>query len=336
MILRNTIKTVLAKSRILSPLKSLHQNKIVIFNYHRIKDINKPLYFDETVFGPDATRFRQEMEWIKKETRVLSEEELIEIVYSKKPVKELCSMVTFDDGYRDNFDIAYPILKELNIPAIFFIPTEHLSKRQVGWWDIVAYLIKKTGRKNFTFQNIEYNITDPKLLIKKFIRELKSIESSDVNNYLNNLSKALDQDFPDIELQSSELMTWDQIRLMSDNGMTIGTHGHDHSIFSRQDGTTLRAQLETSIHILESVIDKKIKSVAYPVGGYHHFNQETKTVSKDIDLKLGFSFLTGFNLSDDIDPFDVKRISLQPEWINLDIPLAFPSIFLKAKDSEFC
>jgi peptidoglycan/xylan/chitin deacetylase (PgdA/CDA1 family) len=82
--------------------------------------------FDENLFGPDIKRFRQEMEWIKKETKILSEDDLIDIIYHNKKFNQMCSMVTFDDGYRDNYDLAFPILKELKIPAMFFIPTYHL------------------------------------------------------------------------------------------------------------------------------------------------------------------------------------------------------------------
>ena len=327
--MRRVLKTIISKSRILKPLKYFHHNKLIIFNYHRIHDKEKSSHFDDGLFGPSATRFRQEIEWIKKETKVLSEEDLINIIYNNKPIKEICSMVTFDDGYRDNFDIAFPILKELKIPAIFFIPTYNISERKVGWWDIVAYLFKNTSKRKFNFHNTDFEITDPKILTKLFIAELKSIKTKEVENYIKELSIALEQPLPPSELQSSELMTWEQIITLSENGMTIGSHSHDHSILSKQDSTTLRKQLKKSIEILELVINKDIKSIAYPVGGYDHFNSETMAVSKDIGFKLGFSYLTGINTWSNINAFNVKRMNVQREWLNLDMPLAFPGLFLK-------
>jgi peptidoglycan/xylan/chitin deacetylase (PgdA/CDA1 family) len=327
--MRKTIKTILSQSRILWPLKVFQQNHIIIFNYHRIRGNNLNNVFDDSVFGPDAIRFRQEMEWLKKETRILSEDELIDIVYNNKKIKDVCSMVTFDDGYRDNFDIAYPILRDLKIPATFFIPTHQLSTRQVGWWDIVAYLVKQTVLKSFTFQNIDYAITDKNKLIKHFNNQIKVLDSNLVKEFLIELSNSLKVEFPSIELQTKELMTWEQVKLVSNNGISIGSHSHDHSILSRQSQETLTTQLSKSIAILESKIDKKIKSIAYPVGGYQHFNQLTKDVSKQLGFKLGFSFLTGINSKDEIDPFNVKRMSIRPEWENLDMALAFPKVFLQ-------
>lgn len=327
--MRKLVKTVLSHSRILKPLKAFHDNQIIIFNYHRIKNNNLSTPFDDSVFGPDAKRFRQEMEWLKKETRILSEQELIETVYQKKKVKGICSLVTFDDGYRDNFDIAYPILRDLNIPAIFFIPTHPVSSRELGWWDIVAYFIKNTKTNKFIFQNIEYNTSDKKQLYKTIISQLKTSSPSAIKEILHQLSESLNVAFPAVSIQSEELMTWEQIKILSDNGMSIGSHSHDHSILSQQDADTLAAQLAISITILENKLDKKINSIAYPVGGYQHFNNETKSVSKDLGFKLGFSYLTGLNKADEVDPFNVKRMRILPEWENLDIPLAFPNIFLK-------
>jgi peptidoglycan/xylan/chitin deacetylase (PgdA/CDA1 family) len=327
--MKKIIKNFISKNRLLKHVKHFHHNKLVIFNYHRIRGPNTTSIFDDAVYGPNAFRFKEEMEWLKKETRIISEEELLENTYKNKTVKGLCSMVTFDDGYLDNFEIAFPILKKLNIPAMFFIPTGHIDERKVGWWDVVAYLFKQTTLKSFFFKGREYCIDDPKVLTSKFNMDLKMTDADRVDEYLCELALALELSLPDTKLQDAELMTWEHIKILGNNGMTIGTHSHDHSILSRQNNIRLKAQLEKSIDILENVLDKKINSIAYPVGGYAHFNDQTKAVSKEVGLKLGFSYLTGINKLNSVDPFNVKRMRLRPEWINLDIPLAFPQYFLK-------
>lgn len=327
--MRKILKKIISKSRILKPLRKLQKDKIIIFNYHRILDDKNPITFNESVFETTSSRFIEEIKWLKKETRILSEDELIDIVYNKKPINELCTMITFDDGYQDHYNIAYPILKEMNIPGIFFIPTKQIDERQVGWWDLVAYFFKNTKKTVFYFNHQIFTITDTNLIIRKFNSELKNTDANLVDNYLIELSESLGVPFPSKEIQSEELMTWDQIRIMSDNGMTIGSHSHDHTILSKQDKTTLKCQLKKASFILESKLNKKIQSISYPVGGYDHFNECTKEVSREIGLKLGFSYLTGINQTKEIDPFDVKRMSIRPEWINLDIPLAFPNLILK-------
>jgi O-antigen/teichoic acid export membrane protein/peptidoglycan/xylan/chitin deacetylase (PgdA/CDA1 family) len=322
---------MIARSRIFRVVRSFRKHQLIIFNYHRIRDPHKTTLFDEGVFGPDAVRFEEEMNWIKNETRVLSEQDLIDIVYGGKVIKETCSMVTFDDGYRDNFDLAFPILQKLKIPAIFFIPTWHINERQLGWWDIIAYLVKKTTLTTFIFEGRSYDARDKTALIRRLLNEVKSANLSEFEEHQRKLAEALKVPLPAIEVQTKELMTWEQIRAMEDGGMTIGSHTHQHVILSKQDTEGLRYQFRTSTEILKKELRKPLRSVAYPVGGYEHFNLETKQIAQEFDYQLGFSYLTGVNNLNGIDPFDVKRVDIQPQWVNLDYPLAFPErAFLSA------
>lgn len=316
------IKSLAFHSRMMKPFKN--KNQLIIFNYHRLKSQNRSMIFDDKVFGPDAERFRHEMSWIKKETQILSEDELIDIIYNKKEMKGIYSMVTFDDGYIDNFEIAFPVLKEFGIPATFFIPTWHLSERKLGWWDIVAYLIKNSNKKEFVFREKTFHLNKKRVVIDYLTSKLKNMEPTRVEDFLNDLSLALEVELPTLELQSRELMTWDHLRKMKKEKMSIGSHTHEHIILSRQSLPDLKNQLQKSIEILEREMGEKINSISYPVGEYEHFDYETKRISKELGFKIGFSYRTGINQLDSIDPFDVKRISFAPYWPNLDLALAFP------------
>ena len=320
--MKNIINKLFSKSRLLKTIRS--RDHLIILNYHRLRSPNNKILFDDGVFGPDAERFKVEMEWLKKETRLISEDELVENLYHNKKFNEVCSMVTFDDGYVDNYDIAYPILKKLSIPAIYFIPTKHISERSLGWWDIAAYLVKSTSLKRAYFREKYLNLADKTKVIANIIHELKKMEASRVDGYLNELSTSLDIPIPSLEIQGEQLMSWEQIKEVSENGITIGSHTHDHVILSRQTLADLRCQVKKSKDILEEKLKRNIHSLAYPVGGYDHFDIETKKISESLGFKLGFSFLTGVNHFDQIDPFDVKRGTSQAQWTNLDVALAFP------------
>ncbi len=76
--------------------------------------------------------------------RVLTLSEAIERIASPAPWREPAALVTFDDGYRDNFEIAAPILRDRGVPATFFLPTAFLESPRLPWWDEVACIIKQT------------------------------------------------------------------------------------------------------------------------------------------------------------------------------------------------
>ncbi|MGZ3787740.1 MAG: polysaccharide deacetylase family protein [Bacteriovorax sp.] len=330
--MKKIFKHFLSKSRLLRMAKD--QNHLMILNYHRLSDPYKKNLFDDGVFGPDAKRFESEMRWLKEETHIISEEELVDIIYNKKKLNRVCSMVTFDDGYIDNFEIAYPILNKLSIPAIYFIPTKFINERTLGWWDIISYIVKNTKLERIHFREKEWTIINKQNVISELILKIKKMETSRIDGYLNELSLAFDVPIPSIDIQGKELMSWDQIKEVNCNGISIGSHSHEHVILSKQALGDLRLQVKKSKDILEEKLGTVIQSIAYPVGGHDHFDIETKNVSLDLGFKLGFSFLTGVNRFESIDPFDVKRGTSQADWSNLDLALAFPDRFFQPVRTE--
>lgn len=329
--MKSILKKFIARSRVLKLFKD--NNQLIILNYHRILDPNKVRLFDDGVFGPTQERFEQEMKWLKKETDIISEDELIDIIYNKKKINRVKSLVTFDDGYRDNYDLAYPVLKKLNIPAIFFIPTKQIEERKLGWWDITAFLVKHSTLPEIELGGDKYFFKNKPETILKIINKIKRMNADNVDAFLIELSTKLKVDLPSIQLQDNELMTWDQIIEVNKNGITIGSHTHEHAVLSNQNINRMREQIKKSKNILETKLGHSVNTIAYPVGGYRHFNQDAKNVSKELGFKLGYSFLTGVNHFPEIDPFDVRRGSSQNYWDNLDLALAFPNrVFVEEKE----
>lgn len=323
--MKSLVKNLLFNSGVFRLARLLRDGDLVIFNYHRIRGEAGEAAFDDGVFGPTAVKFREEMSWLKRHTRILSEGELVDAVKSGKRLGGISTMVTFDDGYRDNYDLAYPILRDLKIPAIFFIPTGHIESRELGWWDIAAYLVKRTKLKQFSFRGKQYDLNEgAPPVIGALVESLKLLPSVEVPGFLAELSAACDVPMPARELQDRELMTWEQIREVSSHGITIGSHTHSHRILSRQDLDGQREDLRLSKEILEKKLGSPVRSLAYPVGGYEHFHLETKDLAREAGYDLAFSFLTGINQFGKMDPYDVRRVDIQPQWPNLDYPLAFP------------
>ena len=77
--------------------------------------------------------------------RMITLNELIDQVEGGLPWCEPVMLLTFDDGYRDNFDLAAPILRDRNVPATFFVPSGFLESPRLPWWDHIAYVIKQTN-----------------------------------------------------------------------------------------------------------------------------------------------------------------------------------------------
>ena len=123
---------------------------LLVVNYHRLhaRADHGPTRFDDGVFDTDVETFRRQMQWLKASTVVLDEDELLSLGQGGElPRGTLYSAVTFDDGYIDCFTLAKPVLDDLGIRGIFFIPFDMMETRRLGWWDVAAYLLKSTTHR---------------------------------------------------------------------------------------------------------------------------------------------------------------------------------------------
>ncbi|WP_235606768.1 polysaccharide deacetylase family protein [Syntrophotalea acetylenivorans] len=306
----------------------MSRNKIIVCNYHRLYKEKIFTEFDRGVFAHSVIEFEKHLLWLKKNTKILAESELIDILSGRVSTTKICSLVTFDDGYIDNYTLAYPLLKRLNVPAIFFIPTGLIDSRKLGWWDVIAYLIKKTENTSVDYRGEVVSLESKISAIKKFqgIMKIKPFEKT--ADLLHELSSLCDVPLPDIKKQSKELMTWEQIKEVSDAGIDIGSHTHSHRVLSTISKYEQKKELSFSKSIIEKKIGKKVNTIAYPVGNYQHFNSDTINVISKTGYDAGFSFNTGINYTRELSGFNLKRIEPSANIELLASTIFFPRLFI--------
>jgi peptidoglycan/xylan/chitin deacetylase (PgdA/CDA1 family) len=314
----------------LQTLRMATRRRLIVFNYHRICGDNNKIAtdFDDDVFGPAAEQFEEQIVWLKNNADILDEKELLFVLEKRKKLAKPSAMITFDDGYIDNFTVAFPILKKHNIPAMFFIPTEHIMTRQLGWWDIIAYLIKKTHKSVIRYDEIDVRLSDLPAAIRFFLNKMKLEPFERTNKLLTRLSEACEVALPGRDIQNDELMTWDQIREISRAGMTIGSHTHSHTVLSTLSNMKQKNEMQKSKSILEGELGCEIHSISYPVGNYEHFSIETQLLAAESGYKIGFSFNTGINYDQEILPFDIKRVESQREIEIFTAMTLLPQVFV--------
>ena len=298
---------------ILQLLARHNNNSLTVFNYHRIYSPPLNTSYDEGVYAHSEQVFYNQMQWLVKNFSILCEEELIDIIGKRKTIPKRCAMVTFDDGYRDNYDIAYPILKDLRIPAIFFIPYQNIDDGVLGWWDLIAFIINKTKVSSFSFNGNNFilrNEEDRKSTTYQLLKYFKGVDHDKSTLLVGSLSDICDVALPETTTQKKELMTWDQIIEVSQSIIDIGPHTMTHRILSRLDYNDQVWEISESKIKLQEKLGIKIKSIAYPVGGEHAFTEETKEITAKEGYKLGFSFYNGYQKGINIDSFNIKRIEL--------------------------
>lgn len=297
-------------------------NGVYSFNYHRIG--NKELtQFDPNVFSCNEERFEQHIRFFQANFDVVTVNELNELIETNKTSKGKYTLITFDDGYIDNYTAAYPILKQANCPATMFIATDFIDKPILPWWDEAAWLIKNNDDSLFSGlgwglpKNINSLNTPNK--VKLLLRSIKDNKTLSLEEKFRILRKKAKTTY-NPECNSEPLfMTWDMLREMSANNIDVGSQTCSHQILSHLSEDEQHYEIAQSKIRLEVEIGKQISSFAYPVGGIEAFTKVTQKIVKDSGYKLALSFIPNINLEPTENTFSLNRFSIDNECSNNDI-----------------
>jgi peptidoglycan/xylan/chitin deacetylase (PgdA/CDA1 family) len=306
---RELLSRALYDSGLLRVAGRFAPDSITVLTYHRIRPDHACAEppFDEDVFGPTQACFEEQMTWLKNHLTVLSEAELLKMIGRKNPAKGHFAVVTFDDGYRDNYELAWPVLRDLRIPAIFFISPALIDERQVGWWDLIAYLVKHSAKT-------QIEIRREVASIRKLHGWMKSLPAAETENLIETLSQIAEVSLPSSELQSSQLMTWEQIIEVSRRGIAIGSHTQTHRVLATLAEDEQRWELGESRAALERRLGCPVRTLAYPAGSHGNFTAASMRIGEECGYEGAFSFHSGGNRLGSLERFDIHRISAAEEF----------------------
>ena len=145
---RLLLAQVCARSGLTRMLETvLRRDALLVLNYHRIGNAEETPY-DSGTFGPTAEQFDRELGYIKSRFDCVTMEEALAMMTGETPVRRSLH-ITFDDGYLDNYQTAFPILRSHGLHATFFLPTGFIGTQRLPWWDTIAYVVKHSRKDNF-------------------------------------------------------------------------------------------------------------------------------------------------------------------------------------------
>ena len=114
---------------------------LVALSYHRIAEPGSPP-LDRGLWSATPPQFASQLQLLQREFDVISAAELEQVLEAGRGRHV---MITFDDGYRDNYEHAFPALRAAGLPATFFLSTGFLDDPKLTWWDEIAWMLS-TGR----------------------------------------------------------------------------------------------------------------------------------------------------------------------------------------------
>ena len=262
---------------------------LYISMYHYTRDISHSRYPE--IKGLEQSLFRQQLAFMKENFNIVTMEQVMDAVEGYGMLPEKALLLTFDDGYVDNYTYAMPLLEEFGVQGSFFIPGKTFATHQLLDVNKIHYMLASAdvhklvddvrGKMDY-YRGREYDFPTTEELWNEYAVENRwdSKETIFVKRMLqtvlpeslrNRISSELFEKYVGVteeQLAYELYMTEEQIRTMKRHGMFIGIHGYDHYWLGNLSPEQMKRDITMALDTLDEFIDRKRWVMNYPYGNY--------------------------------------------------------------------
>jgi len=238
---------------------------VVILAYHSVQD--RPELYANSIGVTHATSvFESQMELIGCEYNPVELEKVLGFLRGERGLPRNAIAVTFDDGYRDNFEIVDPILRRFGIPASFYLIAGLIGTSEAPWFCRLRHAFAITGKDQWSdpVRGHRWNLSDPRSR-SDALQTTFDIGSSMSADTCRATVRSIEQSLDVAPLEKDFMMTWDQVRKLEHSGHVVGSHTLTHpNVAHILDENIVRAEfVESKLHI-EKELGVPVRHFSYP------------------------------------------------------------------------
>jgi peptidoglycan/xylan/chitin deacetylase (PgdA/CDA1 family) len=254
------------------------QRRPLILGYHRVvENFQAAARTEMPNMLISRSMFQRHLEWLGREFRFVSLDEIGEHVANNMPYTEPVVAITFDDGYRDVYEHAFPLLKRKGIPAAVFVVTDLIGRQFWQLHDKLYYLVAKAftrwddprrelfgllGDLHIPAEEVLRSRTATRTPLLTVSALLPSLPQADVSRVVAHLEAAVGNGVRTIPLS----VTWPMIKELKRAGFTVGSHTKTHVSLPTETPEAIVEELTGSKKELERHLGEPIEHFAYPGG----------------------------------------------------------------------
>jgi peptidoglycan/xylan/chitin deacetylase (PgdA/CDA1 family) len=219
--------------------------------------------------------------------------------------------LTFDDGYRDNLDLAVPLLERLQLPATFFLVPGMLSGEVRMWWEVMAWAFRRSRKHEVTWGGrlLPTGGQRGRRSVRWAVEELKALDQAGRDRMVAELLELLaPEGQPD---DRSMLLDWHGARELVHKGFCIGSHSMYHTILSRESAEQQVQDLTAARRQLEMKLDTAVDLLAYPNGTRGDYDTSTIQAARAAGHSHAFTLRPGVN-GRSTPHHELHRVVLEP------------------------
>lgn len=228
-----------------------------------------------------AETFRRQLEFLSSRYKIIPLSDMVRILKSRDTKTGRFASITFDDGWKDNITVAYPILKRMSVPAMIYLTTDFIETGRTFWFlrltrllssfnpdisDLANRIVQLASGDGMPMDLDPNQLTDASGLldIEKVMLKVKHLSPDSIDRLLDELEKSLHAEGHE-ELEDM-IMSWEDARAADPSIIRFGSHGCSHKILTHVNDEIVRYELTRSKKIIEDRLDSEIDSFAYPNG----------------------------------------------------------------------
>jgi len=289
-----------------------HRPGFLLVTYHRVLERPDPYY-------PDAVRLstvEAQLRLFKRFCAVLPLEEIITRMEQGQPLPRRCVALTFDDGYRDVYTHAWPLLKRYQLPATLFVAVEAIE-RGFLWPDLLRHAIRQTPATRVALDSLtDYgpytvelrNEADRLQAVRHLGSRLKQLPHSQKESVLRELVVKLLQVTPEALKIQDLMLSWEDLTALSSDGIDVGAHTVTHPVLAKLSEHDAEEEIHQSRQVLEQRLGKPVTHFCYPYGKASDFSPRIKQLVAAAGFRSACTTLPGLNRPSD-NRFSLRRIN---------------------------
>ncbi len=291
----------------LGAMRSAVFRDLRVLAYHRVlPDLDEERYpGDIELVSALQPEFDWQMAYVAHRFRPVTCEQVISALDGGAPLPRRAVMVTFDDGFCDNFHLAWPVLQRHRLPAIFFLATDFLDRQVPFWFDRLVQLLLLLRNDRLHLEALDQtlepssSVATRRMQAANLLRQLKRVPDAVRCSVMQELERQANAagvgGAPSADPLASPLQ-WQQVREMARDGMEFGSHTVTHPVLTRLGGAApLARELGLSRQRIAHETGRSVTALAYPVGGRDAVDEQVLQATAEAGYRLAFTYQPGVN-----------------------------------------
>lgn len=297
-------------------VRGLFRRDLRVLAYHRVRDLGPGFAFDTELVSASPAGFHNQMQHVRDRFHPVSCREVAAALDGGPALPRDAVLVTFDDGYDDNHAVAFPILRDLGVPATFFVATGHIDSLMPYAYDWLAHLIVTMDAQRLHLPGLDLDLSLPpdlearRTLVGVVLDRLKYLDDAGQQAVIADLElrcrRPRTQGHADCRP-----MTWDQLREICASGMEIGGHGVYHRMLAKLPDEALQAEVAECQARLTAELGMPAIAISYPVGGPDSYDARVIAAARARGFRIGFSYVNGVSAPRADNRYQLLRMPIE-------------------------